>query len=67
MERFCNILKFNLDTDLKIILLGYQNYVGRSSTINNARSFVILATSLSILCNYFVLTKLFSDLYSAKF
>jgi len=31
----------NLDTDLKIILLGYQNYVGRLSIINNARSFVI--------------------------
>jgi len=58
----------NLDTDLKIILLNYQNYIGRSSIIDNAKSFVILATSLSILRNYFyVLTKLFSDLYSAKF
>jgi len=52
------------DTDLKIILLDYQNdYVGRSSIMSNAvKSFDILATSLSVIHNYFDgLTKLLSD------
>jgi len=59
-------LKIKLDTNLKIILLGYQNYyVGHSSVMSSAaKSFDILAISLSILHNYFDdLTKLFSDLY----
>jgi len=45
----------------------YQiNYVGRSSNV--AKSFDNLAISLSVLHNYFDrLTKLFSDLYLAKF
>jgi len=43
-----------LDTDLKIILLDYQNnYVKRMSDDNAAKSFNILVTSLSILYNYF--------------
>jgi len=59
-------------------LLDHQkNYVGNSSMINNvAKNFDILTISLSwsyiiiliILHNYFdSLTKLFSDLYRAKF
>jgi len=45
-----------VDTDLKIILLKHQNnYVGNSSTMSKyvAKSFDILATSLSVLRNYF--------------
>jgi len=60
----------NLAMDLKIILLNYQNYyVKRSSIMNNAaKNFDTLAISLGILYNYFNnLTKLFSDLYLAKF
>jgi len=58
-------LKIKLDTNLKIILLGYQNYYGHSSIMSSAaKSFDILAISLNILHNYFDdLTKLFSDLY----
>jgi len=56
-----------LATDLKIILLGHQNnYVERLS-IDAAKSFNILATSLSVLIISMVQTKLFSDLYLAKF
>ena len=54
----------------KIIISDHQsNYVGRSSIMSNAvKKFDILATSLSVLHNYFDgLTKLFSDLYQAKF
>jgi len=58
-----------LDTDLKIILLDHQNnFVGTLKIMNNAaNNFDILATNLSILHNYFSPTKLFSDLYPAKF
>jgi len=50
-------------------LLDYQNnYVGNLNMMNNAaKSFDILATSSSILHNFDSLTKLFSDLYLAKF
>jgi len=34
--------------------------------MNNAKNVDILATSLSVLHNYFVQTKLFSDLYPSK-
>jgi len=34
---------------------------------NAAKNLDILATSLSVLHNYFGLTKIFSDLYLAKF
>ena len=53
----------NLDTDLKIILLDHKNdYVKMSSMMS------ILATSLSVLHNYFCgPTKLFSDLYLVYF
>jgi len=54
------------------IVLNYQNYyVGRLSYLlmsNAVKSFDVLATSLHVLHNYFDgLTKLFSDLYLAKF
>jgi len=57
-----------LDTDLKIILLDHQNnFVGTLKIMSNARkNFDILATSLSILHNYFDGSNYFSDLYSAK-
>jgi len=44
------LLSKNLDTDLKIILLGYENnYVGRLSIMSNAaKNFDILATNLNI-------------------
>jgi len=47
--------KILLDTDLKIILLGHQNnFVGTSKIMSNiSKNFDILATSLSILHNYF--------------
>jgi len=51
-------------------LLNYPSYyVERSSiTSNAAKNFDTLATSLSVLQNYFDgLTKLFSNLYPAKF
>jgi len=51
--------------DLKIILLNYQNYYVRRSSImsNVAKKFDILAINLSISYNYFDgLIKLFSDL-----
>jgi len=43
------------DTDLKIILSNYQNnYVKRSSVTSKvAKNFDILATSLSVIHNYF--------------
>jgi len=52
----------------EIILLDFQNnYVERLSIDDNAaKSFNILATNLNILHNY-DRTKLFSDLYVAKF
>jgi len=50
-----------LDTDLKIILSDHQNNFVETLKIrsNTAKSFDILATSLSILHNYFNSTKLF--------
>jgi len=54
--------------DLEIILLD-QNYVGISSSAE--KSFDILAINLSVLLHYFDIlmspTKLFSNLYLAKF
>jgi len=49
-----------LATDLKIILLDQNNFVGILKVMNNAaKNFNILAISLSVLCNYFgSLTKL---------
>jgi len=48
--------------------LDYQNNYIENSSINAARSFDILATSLSVLHNYFdKTTKLFSDLDLPKF
>jgi len=46
-----------------------NNYIEKSSIISNAaKHFDILTTNLSVLHNYFdSLTKLFSDLYLAKF
>jgi len=61
-----------LDTDQKIILLVYQNnFVEILKIMSNANKIDILATSLSVLHNYFhSLTKLlyqsFSNLYPAK-
>jgi len=47
--------KILLDTDLKIILLDHQNnFIGALKIISNvAKNFDILATSFSILHNYF--------------
>jgi len=42
----------NLDTDLKIILLHHQNNC-RTRRWHAAKNFNILATSLSVLYNYF--------------
>jgi len=58
-ERVWKILlegsKILLDTDLKIILLDQQNnFVGILKLMSNAaKNFDILATSLSVLRNYF--------------
>jgi len=55
---------------MKIITLNHQNNnVGHSNIMSNiVKNFDILATSLSILHNYFDgLIKLFLDLYLAKF
>jgi len=61
-------LKILLDTDLKIILLKQNNYVGNSSMMNNTAKNLTSSTSLSVLHNYFDdPAKLFSDLYLAKF
>jgi len=58
-------LKIESDTDLKIILMDYQNsYVRIWSMMCNDANFDILAISLSIL---FSPTKLFWDLYLAQF
>jgi len=56
-------ISLNFYTGLKIILLVYpNNYIERSSSMNNnAKNFDILAINLSVLHNYFGLTKLFSD------
>jgi len=46
--------KILLDTDLKIILLGYQNnFIGTLKIMSNVKNFDILATGLSVLHNYF--------------
>jgi len=57
----------NLDTDLKIISLNNQNnYIGNSSMSNAAKNFDVPTTRENP--NYFdSLTKLFLDLYVAKF
>jgi len=57
----------NLDIDLKINLLGYQNnYVGRSNWLLQCQNFLQhCSLRLSILQNNFDSIKLFSDL--AKF
>ena len=65
-------LKSQIITDLKLILLHHQNNlnVGNSSIMSNAaKSFSYsVATCLSVLHNYFDgPTKLFSDMYLAKF
>jgi len=60
--------KILLHTDPKIILLDHQNnFVGTLKIMNNAaKIFDILATSLSVLYNYFDSSNFFSDLYPAK-
>jgi len=47
--------KILLDTDLKIILLDHQNnFIGTLKIMSNSvKNFDILATSLSVLHNYF--------------
>jgi len=57
---FAEGFKILLDTDLKIILLDQNNFVGILKTMSNAaKNFDILATNLSVLHNYFdSLTKL---------
>jgi len=64
-------LKIWQDIELKIILLNYQNYyIRHSNTMSNAaENFDILVINLNVLYNYIFddLTKLFSDLYLAKF
>jgi len=54
---------------LKIILLDHQNnFVGTLKIMSIAAKNFILTTSLSVLHNYFdSSTKLFSNLYLAKF
>jgi len=54
-KEFAERSKILLDTDLKIILLDHQNdFVETLKTINNTvKNFDILATSLSVLRNYF--------------
>jgi len=45
--------KLLLDTELKTILLEHQNNFGILKIISNAaKNFDILATDLSVLCNY---------------
>jgi len=52
---FAERSKILLDTDLKIILLDHQNnFVGTLKIMSNSvKNFDILATSLSVLHNYF--------------
>jgi len=54
---FAEVSKILLDTDLKIILLDHQNnFVETLKTISNAAKnfeLIILASSLSVLHNYF--------------
>jgi len=59
----------NLVTDLKIILLNYQNnYVKRSNWLREYQNFLHHCSSfLSVLHDYFNDPKLFSDLYLIKF
>jgi len=64
---FAEGFKILQDTDLKIMLLNHQNnFVGTLKIKSNAKNFVILATSLSVLHNYFDSSTEFFDLYSAK-
>ena len=58
---YTNLLEYHL----KIIFLNHQNNCVGTSNINNAVK--ILATSLSVLHNYFSPIKLFLNLYLAKF
>jgi len=60
-RNFTEVLKIALDTDLKIILLNQNHHIRISSMMSNTvKSFDILATSLSVLHNYFgVATQLF--------
>jgi len=51
---FAERFKILLDTDLKKILLDYQNVVGTLKIMNNAaKNCDILAINLSVLHNYF--------------
>jgi len=54
-NNFAEGFKILLDTGMKIILLDHQNnFVGALKIMSNAaKNFVILATSLSVLHNYF--------------
>jgi len=57
---FAEKFKILLDTHLKIILLDHQYIILLKIMSNAAKNFDILATSLSVLHNYFDrLTKLF--------
>lgn len=58
--------KIQLNTDLKIILFIRENNY-RKHLNNVEKTFNILATSSSVLHNYFDLTKSFSDLYPVEF
>jgi len=62
-NNFAEEFKILLDTDLKIILLDYQNNLaGTLKIMNNAaKNFDILAINLSILYNYFVVCIIIFD------
>jgi len=62
-------LKIWLDIDLKIILLKYQNYYVKRSSMSDAAKNLDVLASLSVLHNYFdSLSKLsVIDLYLTKF
>jgi len=63
-----NYIKIEVDTDMKIILLDRQHYVGSSSWLLEYQNFLQHCSCLSVLHNYFDSPiKLFSDLYLAKF
>jgi len=53
-NNFTKGFKILLDTDLKIILLDQNNFVGILKTMSNAaKNFDILATNSNVLHNYF--------------
>jgi len=60
---------FYVDTDLKIILLDYQNnYVGNLSNKQYCKKVLTFQANFSVLHKYFDNPiKLFTDLYLAKF